>query len=719
MAGTLTLEPAEGDVKPTEEIRLPTLREDLQLLAGPPLADGAPSWNLHDTARNRFFRIGWGEFEMLQRWPMNNPQQIIDSVNRDTPLTVSQDQLMLLIRFLATQQLILAETDEAVSQMVESAQRLRPSPLSFLLHRYLFFRIPLWRPDNFLVDTWPLVAPLFTRGFAWLISLLGLLGLYLVSRQWDSFVSSYLHMQTWNGLLLIGFAVLFSKLVHELGHAYACKKYNIRVPVLGVAFLVMWPVLYTDTSEAWKLNDRKQRLLIGAGGMLAELSLAIIASVLWAVWPEGAARSAFFLLAGTTWLLTLLVNLNPFMRFDGYYLLSDYLDVQNLQDRSFALGRWQLRKFLFGWTAEAPEFFTHKRRQFLIAYAWGTWLYRLFLFIGIALLVYFLFFKLAGILLMTVELAWFIARPLYSEMREWYRQREQFHWNRRLIITSAIMISGLLLLLIPRSHIILLPATVQHSKVQTLYTPIGARIDSIKVVNGQTVNRGDLLIQLVSDDLSRQRELTKLAVKVAEENLLRYSSSAEGLDGQRIARETLAKAISNQTAISERIAQLSLRANMHGQVSNLADHLHIGRWVNSEQPLLKISSSTGITADAYIDSRELAYLDPQSEARFYADDPAFSSFPLHFVQIDPAATTELHRPYLASSYGGPIGVKEDSDKPLAPQNSLYRIHFSAEQPLQAISQVIIGKVHLQSAPYSQIETVWRNIVAVLQRESGF
>ena len=129
---------------------------------------------------------------------------------------------------------------------------------------------------------------------------------------------------------------------------------------------------------------------------MTELAIAAFASLLWSFLPEGALRSAAFLLATTTWLLTLGVNLNPFMRFDGYFLLSDLLEVGNLQQRSFALARWWLREQLFGFAEQPPELLPRSLRRGLVIYAFCTWLYRFFLFLGIALLVYMLFFATAS-----------------------------------------------------------------------------------------------------------------------------------------------------------------------------------------------------------------------------------------------------------------------------------------------------------------------------------
>ena len=144
-------------------------------------------------------------------------------------------------------------------------------------------------------------------------------------RNWDVFQSTFIYFFSTEGLFLFLLAVFLAKIVHELGHAYTAKLYGLRVPTMGIAFLVLWPVLYTDTSDAWKLPNRRQRLSIAAAGMLAEIGLAGIATLLWSFLPDGPIRSALFMVATTTWIITLLINSNPFLRFDVYFFLSDFL----------------------------------------------------------------------------------------------------------------------------------------------------------------------------------------------------------------------------------------------------------------------------------------------------------------------------------------------------------------------------------------------------------
>src|SRR5258708_34037030 len=235
--------------------------------------------------------------------------------------------------------------------------------------------------------------------------------------------------------LYYAIALTFSKVVHELAHAFSARRYGVRVPTLGVAFLVLWPYLYTDTGETWKLSDRRKQLVIACAGMAAELVLAVFSTFLWALSPEGAAKSVFFVLASSTWIMTLAVNLSPFMRFDGYFVLSDLPDFPNLHERSSACARWWLRRTFFGLEEPMPEpqLRPHQRAG-LIAFAYITWLYRLTVFIRIALLVYRLAVKLLGMFLMVVEVVWFILMPVWKEAVYLWKARQSSRLAARPLI---------------------------------------------------------------------------------------------------------------------------------------------------------------------------------------------------------------------------------------------------------------------------------------------
>ena len=141
-------------------------------------------------------------------------------------------------------------------QSLYAASQRRQGFFRSAIHNYLFFKLPLVRPQKFLAWTWPVVAPLFTRGFLLLSAIFGLIGLYFASRQWDAFVNSFPYFFTAEGVAVSVLSVVLVKSLHELGHGYMAHRYGCQVPTMGLAFMVLVPMLYTDVSQAWRLKSR-------------------------------------------------------------------------------------------------------------------------------------------------------------------------------------------------------------------------------------------------------------------------------------------------------------------------------------------------------------------------------------------------------------------------------------------------------------------------------
>ena len=253
---------------PKDQKHRPRLREDLSLLPGPISPGGAPTWTLHDPVRHAFFRIGRREFEILCLWGQPT-KEILEKINQKTTLQIAGSDVEKLHKFLAANSL-LSPADPTVSARLRQKSRM-PSKnrLSLLLSQYLFFRIPLVRPDRFLSRTLvyirmvlPLVRLLFIPGL--------FLALFILVRNWSEFIHTFSYFFTAKGIIYYGMAILMAKLSHELGHAYAAKHFGLHVPTMGVAFMVMWPILYTDNTEAWRIKERGPRMTIVAAGILVE-----------------------------------------------------------------------------------------------------------------------------------------------------------------------------------------------------------------------------------------------------------------------------------------------------------------------------------------------------------------------------------------------------------------------------------------------------------------
>ncbi|MCG8378651.1 MAG: hypothetical protein MI865_04150, partial [Proteobacteria bacterium] len=371
---------------------LPVLRHDLQLVEGPVALDGSPTWIIIDHLRNKYFSIGWTAFQLLSKWPIGKASLLIQKVREETTLDVRVEDVQSLLSFLYANSLTLEPVSGSSNDYYKQYLASKPNFIIWLIHNYLFIKIPLVKPTTFLRRTLVYVEPFFSTTAMAMVLLLGVIGLFIVGRQWDEFTSTFLYFFNIQGLAFYFVSLVFIKIFHELAHAYTVVRYGCKVPTMGVAFLVLFPLLYTDTSDTWRVKSAMQRMHVGAAGMIMELYIACIATFCWGFLPDGILKSAAFILATTSWTLSLLINSNVLMRFDGYYILSDLLGIQNLQKRSFDIGKWKLTEILFNLGLRPPESLPQSMIRKLYIYAWSVWIYRFFLFIGIALLVYYFFF---------------------------------------------------------------------------------------------------------------------------------------------------------------------------------------------------------------------------------------------------------------------------------------------------------------------------------------
>ena len=288
----------------------PPLRQDLELIEAAPDINGARRWLIYDPLQHKFTAIGQGAHALLQVWGDGKSiDQLVADVWEQHSETLAPEDVARFIQFLQSSRLTLDAPGGGWRALASMAAKSRASLASHLLHTYLFFRIPLARPERFLRASLGFVRPLGSSGFALFIILTGAAGLYLVSREWDDFRATFAGVATFEGAALLGAALMLVKLIHELGHAYAATALGCRVPVLGVAFILGAPLLYCDVTDAWRLKSPWARLRVDTAGILADLSVACVATFLWAFLPPGLVKHFAFSLATAGWFLSLTMNL--------------------------------------------------------------------------------------------------------------------------------------------------------------------------------------------------------------------------------------------------------------------------------------------------------------------------------------------------------------------------------------------------------------------------
>ncbi|GBR10103.1 hypothetical protein AA0323_2700 [Asaia siamensis NRIC 0323] len=657
-------------MSPTTQSAWPLLREDLQLLPGQP-ENGHPTWILYDPVAHRYIKLPWYDIEALNRWHLADASRIADAMRSETAIRVSPDDIERLRKFLIGARLTLPNTADHTRQFVEILARKRSNPVKWLIHHYLFISVTLCNPDA-LLGRWEARLRFMTGRRVWLIIAgLGISALCVITQQWDMFVHDIGDLWSWRGFALVGCAYFLSKIMHEIGHGLAAKRLGCRVPSMGLALLVLCPVLWTNTTNAWRLTSPRARIAIDIAGMTAELFLGSLAAWLWIVLPDGTAREAALALAASSWVMALTVNLNPLMRFDGYYIFSDLIGTENLQERAFAYSRWILRRAVFGDVTadrEPGELPTHKK-PLVACWAFSTWIYRFFLFFGIALLVYHATFEALGLVLMAIEIGVFIIMPIMREAHIWARSFTQAPHHGRARFLGLCMLL-LLALFLPLPSAIHLPAVMEALEETELTSREHGTIAYVGT-EGMPVAKGEPILVLHDDAIARDIVHARAELRYWSDITTQLMRNSVGLQSLNDSIAHKAAALAALEKANEREASLTLRAPFSGVLRDVSDSIRKGNLIARHQKIAVLVAPGKSRITAYATQRQLDYIQKGEGASFVPyDQDRKTSSSIQIVHDFPEES--IKKAVLWDAGRGAIKAKNIVGN-IKPDRALYRV----------------------------------------------
>ena len=339
-------------------------------------------------------------------------QQIWDSAAHrfgdDVP---TQHEAIQLLGQLHAAEVLQSDVAPDVAELLRRARKGRPSLWLQNLRSPLAMRLPLFDPDRFLERWLPWYRPLFGRAGALLWLLVVGVAIATSAAHWRELTENFSdRVLAPQNLLLVALIFPLVKLVHEFGHAAATKAWGGEVHEMGVMFLVLMPIPYVDASAASAFRQTHRRVIVGAAGMIVEVFVASVALFLWLEAEPGIVRAALYnvmLIAGIS---TVLFNGNPLLRFDGYYILGDLIQIQNLRQRGQRYLANLVETRLFG--LKAPEMAASLgEKRWFVFYTIASFFYRMFIMFGIALFIA-TEYMLVGVLLAIWALAATIVYPM-------------------------------------------------------------------------------------------------------------------------------------------------------------------------------------------------------------------------------------------------------------------------------------------------------------------
>lgn len=702
------------------DLPLPRLREDIRLLTDPRASQAAPEGSFYDPVRDSYFAVGAQAFQLLALWP---GARTVGDLARQARAAHGRDvedaEILELARELHRGQITL-EQPGGWRDLAAAAAATRAGPARQALRNYLFFRVPLARPAAFLDRTLPIARLFVGRVALACVATLTALGFYLLLRHWGEASEGLRRQMTLGGAGVFALTLFVMKIFHELGHAYVATAQGVRVRSMGVAFMVMTPMLYTDVTDAWRLPSRRRRMAIDIAGVAVEMAIGGVALFLWAFLPPGAGRDAALVVAVSAWAMSLAVNLSPFMRFDGYYILADMIGVRNLQPRAFALVRWAMREVLFDLGAPCPDALRDGKRAFVIAYGVGTMIYRLFLFLGIALLVYHMFFKLLGLFLFAVEIVVFVIAPVWREVRVWWTMRNVIARRPRAWASAGAAAIGLAALATPLSAKVEIPAVLEPAQFVRLFPHAPAEIRAVHVVAGQRVAAGDVLLTMASPRLEKELEVTLARLALTEQRIARRLGDAKDFSQSLSLDKDRLSLIERRDALRKDIEALSLRAAVDGVVADLDPDLHAGRLLSRQDEIGLIVQGRDTVIRGYADQEDLWRIRAGASARFIPDDAGAAAIAASVAAIAPAASAVIDIPFLAETHGGHVRVHppQPRQETLAPVDAVHLVTLKPQEGGAGFVRVARGLVVVEGARQSAIASIWRRSLKVLVEEMG-
>ncbi|MCE5326787.1 MAG: efflux RND transporter periplasmic adaptor subunit [Planctomycetaceae bacterium] len=693
---------------------------------------------LQDPSSNQFFRLNEpaymfiglldGRRSIADTWKICN-----EKLGDDAP---TQGEVISLLGQLYTSNLLSAQVPPDARGLFNRYHKRVSREMRGYLTNLLFVRIPLLDPNNFL-DRWVgAVGPLFgPAGLVILLALLGVAG-YLLAGRGSELMSRGAGVLDTDNLPLLYASFIFIKLFHEFGHAFACKKFGLasggggEVHAMGVMMLIFTPMPYVDASSAWALRSKLQRIVVGAGGMLVELGVASIAVVVWAMThsktptPLNAIAYNVMFIAGVS---TLLFNANPLLRYDGYYIFSDLLEIPNLAGRSTQYLYYLVKRY--AWGVKNLQCPAHSRgeKAWFMFYGPASIAYRVVVCVGILTFIADKLFFVGAILAVAAVAAW-VLTPVGKFVHYLVSNTELARSRARAVISTLVLAALLAagLGLIRASDTTRVEGVTEPRDMRVIYPAAEGVLQRIAATPGQKVLQGQTLAVLVNPELQTNLKTQQhsRAALLTQREIARTDNAAEVqvLDAMI---EAMDKKIAD---LRQQISSLTITAPIAGlwvapdldryEGSFLSRDKQIGMVVDLDHLLIRAVAKQDVAA--VLVNEEVQNVELRLQGR---PDLTVDGRPLHgrIEAIFKAGQANLPSAALGYAAGGSVQTKADDQHGTTAAQMFFELRIvpdltaaAAAQGLRLLpGQRVVARIDLPAKPLAV--QWWHELQQVIQK----
>lgn len=617
---------------------------------------------LEDPFSNQFFRLRPAGYEFVARLRRDRTvqeawQECVDRFPDDAP---GQEAVIQLLSQLYHANLLQYDLATDSAQLFERYRKRRQREIGFGFLNVMFMRFPLLDPDRFLVRTLPVMGRLISLPglILWLV-VVGA-GLKTVADNWPALWEQTQSVLAPGNLFLLYVGLVLVKGLHEFGHAYFCRKFGGEVHVMGIMLMVFTPIPYVDATSSWSFRSKWKRILVGAAGVIVELFVAAVAVMIWARTGPGTLHSLTYNLMFVASVSTLIFNINPLLRFDGYYILSDVVEIPNLHQQALMQLRFLFERYLFGVKkAESPAE-TRRKGVWLTVFGVASLVYRVVVFSGILLFVADRFL-IIGLVMAAVCLISWVTVPVFKFVNYLASSPQLDRVRRRAIGVTAGLLLALIVLLqvVPFPRHFRAPGVVRASERTQIVAGTAGHLAEVIAKPGSHVVRGQPLLRMTNHELELELAGTRQRAAEVKARLLRAmekeSADVAPLAGvQKAVRARLAK-------LEADAANLLIPARHDGIWVAPGIEDHVGQWLPRGAGLGLLINPGGFEFAVTVRQDDANALFDQgirgAGVRLFGD--AGTELPVRDLRIVPGEQRQLPSAALGWLRGGEVAVAVD------------------------------------------------------------
>ena len=651
---------------------------------------------LQDRSNERFHRFSPSAYAFIGLMDGTRTVQDIwelasTKLGDDAP---TQPEVVQLLSQLHAADVLQCDIPPDIAELLHRHERTQQKKWQRRLMSIFSWQFPLIDPERFLEIFVSLVRPFFGWGGAVLWLVIVIPALLIGVAHWADLSENIIDLMTApQNLVLLWFLFPIIKVLHELGHAFAVKVFGGEVHEMGIMLLVFSPVPYVDASASSAFSSKWQRAVVGAAGMIVELVIASVAMFVWVSVEPGAVRTLAYNAIMVAGISTVVFNGNPLLRFDGYYILADLIEIPNLRQRANTYLGYVCERYLFGREEAQVSHATPGERAWFVGYSVSSFVYRIFVVFAILMFLTDQFFVLGMFFAIMTGFTWFLM-PLGKGLSYLFTSPRIRRVRGRALAVStgamAIILVALCLTPIPfrtrAEGVVWIPdeAIVRAGADGFVQTVVG--------IPGSRVSRGDVLVVCHDSVLTTQRTVLEAQLREIEARI--REQIPENIVKAKILEEEKHYIEEKLARTNEQVQDLVIRAKVDGTLVLPRMEDLPGRFVHRGDVLAHVVDLNTLTVRTIVDQTDIDLIRHSTKAvQVRLAERLARPIDANVKRLVPAASDELPSPALGSEGGGQVPMDPKDPKGQKAIRKVFQIDL--QLPLELGIVNVGGRVYVR------------------------